>query len=375
MLLLLDRGFSLETASLIDGVFRLTVILAEVPMGKLSDKIGRRTSLHLVIAMTIATFLLIAAVNSVSVLIIAWVMWGIMWALSSGFLTAYAWEVGCFQENSVKSPVEFVQIRRVAAAVAILFSLVSAGPLYEASPSFPFLLTALCALMAWPFMLLLPREVRVEAKVHRETSVRSLLAEKRMFVAILLAAIVLSVGWSIQIAFQPVGLEMGLDPRGISFLFAGFAISQIIGAWLAGFGGFTYQLMVSISLIGSSFAIFCVWSGGSVVDNDVLVFIALLTLGGFYSYGTTVSEIWISRLSQSENRATMLSVVSMFGGCVMLFARPLLGVSTGSIGAFNTFGLWGLVSLPTIVLGIVLAVKTGGGEGRSVDSKGQCTTD
>ncbi|MCB1017884.1 MAG: hypothetical protein KDB10_22555, partial [Acidimicrobiales bacterium] len=48
LLFLTGRGFALPTIVAADGVFRLTIVALELPLGRVADRIGRRRSLLVV---------------------------------------------------------------------------------------------------------------------------------------------------------------------------------------------------------------------------------------------------------------------------------------------------------------------------------------
>lgn len=347
---LIDRGFSASQAAFADGLFRLVATLAEVPAGRFSDWVGRKRSLYFALGGTAVTFFLIAAVTTLPGLLIAWSVWGVLWALVSGLLTAYGWELGSqLDETSVGQATEFIRIRRVCAAVAMLVSLVTAGALYEFFPTLPFVVTALLALVVLPVAIRLPAiEVDTEAEAgvgaEAETPIQQLLkSHGEMRLALFAGAVVLVAGWSIQMVYQPVGLEAGLTPTEISIVFAGFALAQLFGAWLIGRISVDRVVLLVGSVIGIALMCGGVWLGFFGELHVAVPLFCLVVVGLFYSVGTAYCDIWVSELSTARNRATMLSLVSLLGGIALIFTRPLLGTIAGGPGASTAFGIWGAV--------------------------------
>lgn len=345
---LLDRGFSTSQAAFADGLFRLVATLAEVPAGRFSDRVGRKRSLYVVLGGTAITFLLIATVHSLPRLLIAWSVWGVLWALVSGLLTAYGWELGSQLGNTgVAHATDFVRIRRVCSAVAMLFSLVTAGMLYELSSVLPFVITALLALVVFPVAIRLPEiEIGTEIDTSSETTIQQLLkTQGQMRFALLAGAIVLVAGWTIQMVYQPVGLEAGLTPTEISLVFAGFALAQLLGAWLIGKIPVDRIVILVGAVLGIALMCGGVWLGFYIEANLAVPLFCLVAVGLFYSIGTGYCDIWVSELSTTRNRATMLSLVSLLGGVVLIITRPLLGAIAGGPGASTAFGIWAAVCL------------------------------
>ena len=347
LLFLLDRGFTIGQAALADAVFRIVATIGEVPAGWLSDRIGRKKSLYLTLVGTAVTFFLIAAVTTMPGLILAWTVWGVLWALVSGLLTAYGWELG---HDSPEGGAEYVRVRRICAAIAMLVSLVSAGSLYEVSMTLPFTLTAVLALAVIPLAVSLP-DVSATQQHQARVPVRAALTGG-MRTAIAAGAIVLVAGWSIQMVFQPLGLEVGLSPANISFLFAGFAVAQLVGAWLVGRIRWDRDTVLVLSVAGIALMCFGVLAPGL---HQSVALLSLVTLGLFYAVGTTYCDIWVSELSTAKNRAMMLSLVSLTGGIVMVGTRPLLGLIADAWDAHAAFGVWAAVCAAlTFALWVVL---------------------
>lgn len=350
LLFLLDRGFTIGQAALADAVFRIVATIGEVPAGWLSDRIGRKKSLYLTLVGTAVTFFLIAAVTTMPGLILAWTVWGVLWALVSGLLTAYGWELG---HDSPEGGAEYVRVRRICAAIAMLVSLVSAGSLYEVSMTLPFTLTAVLALAVIPLAVSLP-DVSATQQHQARVPVRAALTGG-MRTAIAAGAIVLVAGWSIQMVFQPLGLEVGLSPANISFLFAGFAVAQLVGAWLVGRVRWDRDTVLVLSVAGLALMCFGVWAPGL---HQSVALLSLVTLGLFYAVGTTYCDIWVSELSTAKNRAMMLSLVSLTGGIVMVGTRPLLGLIADAWDAHAAFGVWAVVCA-ALTFALLVVLKRG----------------
>lgn len=362
LLFLLDRGFTTGQAALADGLFRLVATACEVPVGYLSDRIGRKKSLYLALGGTAATFLLIASVQNAFDLAVAWTAWGVVWALVSGLLTACGWELGMQTGGKGASEaVRFVRIRRVCAAAAMLVSLLTAGLLYDARPALPFTITALLAAAAIPVAAGLP-DIAREADSAQASLPGGIRALKRpaaapMRLALGAAAVVLVAGWSIQMVFQPLGLEAGLDARSISVLFAGYAVAQLVGAWCVGRVKWSRVPVLVGSVLGTAVLCLGVWTGFRA-GAPAISLACLILLGLCYSVGTAYGDIWVSGLAHTSNRATMLSLSSLLGGAFMIFTRPALGMIAGEASAAAAFGIWAVVCcFLTLALWAVLAKR------------------
>ncbi|MDP9443143.1 MAG: MFS transporter, partial [Actinomycetota bacterium] len=89
VLLLLDRGLSLGQIGLVTAAQGVMVLLLELPTGALSDAIGRRPVLLLATAFQLASLALLAAADSLGLLVVVFALQGVYRALESGPLEAW----------------------------------------------------------------------------------------------------------------------------------------------------------------------------------------------------------------------------------------------------------------------------------------------
>lgn len=356
---LLDRGFTVGHAAFADGLFRFVATVAEVPAGWIADRVGRKSSLYFALIGTTITFLLIAGVSNLATLAVAWSVWGILWALVSGLLTAYGWEIGLeTQGGGTARAADYVRLRRISASVAMMLSLVTAGALYQYSATLPFTITAALALMAIPVAAGLPAVSGSSGTAKVATGDLRLTLAGPIRVALFAGAVVLVAGWSIQMVFQPMGLEAGLTPTGMSFLFAAYALAQLVGAWSVGKFRASRSSVLVLSVFGISTMCVGVWVGLQEGFPAWIALGCLVAMGLFYSVGTTYCDIWVSELSSAKNRATMLSLVSLLGGIALIATRPLLGLAAGAWGPGAAFGMWAVVC--ALLAWVLRAVERGG---------------
>lgn len=348
LVFLLHQGFSLAEAALADGLFRLVVVLLEIPLGALGDRLGRRRTLLVTVALTALVFTSIGFVTSVGVLLCVWGLWGILWALASGLDTAYAWELA--QQAGLSSATYLGRVRAVT-GLAGFVSLLTAGWLYEMAPASPFWVTAGLAVIALPIAWTLPDIAAVPAPENHAVGVGVFIAPQVRW-RIVLGALVLLAGWTVQIAFQPLAIELAISPATTGLMYAWFAVARGVGGWLGSrlIAVNRPWVPVGISVMGLGCA--GVWAAVTFGQPAVAMWVLLPCVGVAHAATTTVTDIWVSEKVPARARATALSVVSALAGAAMVGARPALAVAADRVGAAAAFAGWGLVCLVLASLSI-----------------------
>jgi MFS family permease len=352
LIFLLDLGFSLAVAVLADGAFRLVSAVCEVPMGLLADWLGRRRTYLLLTGLTVVTFGAITQIQSVGALFAAWIVWGVLWALGSGASATYLYEL-IEREGPAVDAARVFGLVRALGHVAVLLSLLSAGYLYDVRPTAPFAVTAALAAVAFLLARTLPDTSAVGARTSFGSvlhEARSAAADTRIRLVVALGAVLLLLGWSPRILFQPLALELGYSAQRTGWMYAAFAAAAV----LAGIVAAQVRAEHRRGALSGAFALVLV----SVAVTSQLAWLGpflLLPLLGFgYAVGITVLEVVTNEVSSPRVRTTVFSVVSLVGGLGIAVARPALGIASDVYSVPVAFGLWAAVGGALLVLALVL---------------------
>jgi MFS family permease len=352
LIYLLDLGFDLVTAVLADGVFRFVSAVLEVPMGIVADRLGRRRSQLLLTATTVVTFVAITRIETVGELLAVWVLWGVLWALSSGAAAAYLYELSV-QEAPGLDPARAFGLVRVVQSLALLLSLLAAGYLYEAEPTLPFLLTAGMALVAVAVAWTLP-DIRLAAGRPTVRSVlgeaRTALSDRRVRIVVALGALLLVAGWSPRMLLQPLTLELGYSAEATGWVYAVFAGAAVVAGLLAGRVGASRRRPTVTLAFGLVL--------GSLVATTWLPwlgpFLFLPVLGFAYALALTLLEVVTSEVTPQRVRTTVLSVVSFVGGLGIALTRPPLGLVADEVSATAAFGISAALAAVLVAAAVLL---------------------
>lgn len=348
LIYLLDLGFPLTTAVLADGVFRIIVVVCELPVGIAADLMGRRRTYLTLAAGTVLTFAAITQIRSVEMLFGTWVLWGVLWALTSGAASTYLYEL-CDQDELEISPAKAFGLVRAVGNASVLLSLIAAGYLYEVDRRLPFGVTAALAVVAFLLGLTLP-DVRGPLVVSTWSSVvagiRRAATDAGIRRVAWLGVLLLLFGWSARILFQPLALELGLPAKLTGSMYAAFAAASVLGGLAAGYVGRSHRrpalaaafLLVLTALLAT----------GQVTWLGPFLFLPLMGFG--YALGTTVLEVLTNEVTPPAVRALMFGVISCLGGLGIAMARPALAVLAADHSTSFAFLTWAGVGVLVVSL-------------------------
>ncbi|TXK10592.1 MFS transporter [Microbacterium saccharophilum] len=345
LVFLLELGFDLTTAVIADGVFRLVSVVAEIPLGMLADRVGRKNCYLLISGLSAATFAGIAVIEDSWHLFAVWILWGLLWALNSGAATSYAFEIS--QTLGPRGGARGFGLIKGAAQLAALVSLISAGWFYELDPALPFWLTAVLAVVAGLLALGLPD---IPHEVSRPTlrsvrhDIRGAVASPGTRAAIVVAVLFLFHAWSVRILFQPLALDLGLTPTETGWMYALVAAVAIAAAVAIGWAPPAHRPGV-VGLGGGLTVAACAATWAMPAFGPVL-WLPVLSLG--WAAAWTTLELELAERTRPAVRATVLSIVSCAAGIGIAVARPALGIIADSAGSPAAFGLWALAGVVVV---------------------------
>jgi MFS family permease len=350
LIYLLDKGFSLTTAVLADGVFRIASAACELPVGLLADRIGRRRTYLTLAGGSVLTFAAITQIRSVGALFAAWVLWAGLWALSSGAASTYLYEL-CARQAPEVSPARAFGLVRAVGSASVLVSLLAAGYLYEADPRLPFAVTSGLAAVAFLLALTLPEIPNSRLRTTLASTVaaiRGAVADARVRRAVWLGALLLLFGWSARILFQPLVLDLGMPARATGWMYAVFAATSLLGGLAAGYVDAPHRRSATA-------AAFLLILGALAATSQVTrlgPFLFLPLLGFGYALGTTVLEVFTNEVTPAPVRATIFGLVASLAGIGIAVARPGLGALSGERSVPFAFGAWAAAGV--VFLGLAI---------------------
>lgn len=321
-LMLLARGATIETISLIIGLYSVTVIAAEFPSGVFADLYGRKTSFLLSCVLYLISYSMFFFSRSAVILLIGMVVNGLSRAFSSGSIEALMIDHATDQ---------CCPLERVTARLAILESAGLAGGalvgglLAEVGERFSFNLGVniiLTVIILFLTVLFVHETPRMKAE-HVATTHRQLF-HKQVRESLSFAKL----GGTVRILL-------------IFFLLMGFALSAIEVYWQPALEAYqpVYWLFGAVSFGGFAFVIFGSWVAEKLLRKHPKAGVGLLlllkaplglglilfsfvkseySLVGFYlglylliGSSNVVESTLLNQIVPSSHRASILSLFSL----------------------------------------------------------------
>ena len=340
-LFLLDAGLTNAQAFAANAFFTAGLVLFEVPTGVLADTRGRRMSYLLgALTLTVATLLYLF-------------MWRVSapfwaWALTSAFLglgftffsgAVQAWLVDALKATGFDGPVESVFAKgEIVEGVAMLTGSVAGGYIAQVtSLGVPYILRAIVLAVSFVLAFVLMRDVGFkprrggrlvdEMKKVLADGVRYGLRQRPLRWLMLAAIFTDGVGIYAFYAMQPYLLELYGKPQ--AYGVAGLAAAIVGGAQIAGgmlvpHIGRIFRRRTSV-LLASVFLSTAILAAIGFLPRFWIAIVLLVLWGLLFAAIMPVRQAYLNALIPSEQRATVLSLDSMFASTGGVAIQPVLG--------------------------------------------------
>ena len=344
VIFLLDKGYGLEFIALMQAVFSVVLLAAELPAGYLGDRLGRRWTLVGANLFRVAGVAAYVVAASPGQFLFLKVLTGVSWALRSGAQDAWLYELLAAHDD----PDAFVHVSSRGRTALMATSAVGAivgGVLYQLNPAFPFLLTAALGALTLPVLLTFPAAEGAEEaadEVPTETdpaadaltvrqAVRTLRTElgRPSIRWVVAYSVLLFLMFDLSRTFeQPAMDAVGVSVAGMGVLYAGFKLASAAAAsttgWLTDRLGLRRTLALGVPVLGAAYA--------TVLVVPVAVVPVLFLYRGARSVLKPVRNQYLNDRLEDAGRATVLSGVSMALSLVGAVARLVGGEIAAAIG-------------------------------------------
>jgi MFS family permease len=371
VLYLLDQGYGVAFIALMQAVFSVVLLVTELPLGYVADRLGRRWALVAGGLFRVAGVLgYVVAAGPVQYLFLK-VLTGISWALASGTEDAWLYRVLAVHDD----PDAYVAVAsrgRTALLLVSALGAIAGGVLYTIAPATPFLLTAGLGLLSVPLLLSFPGTGGAAVADATDSALDSpdggapgglsvgealgvLRGQFRRPPIRWIAAysILLFLIFDLSRTFeQPAMDAVGLSVTGIGFLYAGFKFVSAGAAaatnWVTERLGVKRTLALGAPVLGVTYA--------TAAVIPIAIVPILFLYRGTRSILVPVRNEYLNRRLPERGRATVLSGISMALSLSGAVARLAGGQAAGIIGPVDFLALAG-VSLAMCAGGLWLVVS------------------
>jgi MFS family permease len=340
-----ERGLTLAQIALLETVFSLTSLSAEVPTGGVADRFGRRTSILLGSATLAGAIVFFALAPSFGWLAGAYFVWAIARTLESGADSAFVYD----SLSAVGHESQFAQIIGRAQAFwlagALSASLIGA-PLAALIGLQPVILmgggsSLLAAGVAFTFVEP-PRTGGDERLRYVETikeAGRFILRTPQVSLTASLFAVFLGLGFTIYTFFQPLLRENEVPLAAFALFTTPPQLVAVLGSLLA------YRVAAQLKernfflVAGAGISLTIIFIG---VLPGLLVFALFPVFRLFTSMFNPIALYYINTRTPQQIRATVVSVTSMAESLFLAFLGPPIGYLADSTSLETAFVVVGL---------------------------------
>lgn len=354
------KGMSLVEIGLLEGIFHVTGFLSEIPTGALADLFGRRRIMIIGRLTSLISAIIMLFSNSFLGFAIGFILsaWG--YNLNSGSEEALVYDT----LKVLKREDEYLKINgRINLIIEISQGLAVfiGGLLSQISFSISYITAIVIGIfsltISFNFIEVDIREEyeeRVTLVNHFKTSINILKNNGRLLNILIFFPIIYTFSAIIYFYGQQFLSDAGYSRASISIIFLFNGVLSSIGAILSNkvYNKFKSMGWLLISMIISLSIILIGYSSGGI---SIVIF---LVVGFLTSILQPISSKLINSMVESKQRATIISVESMFYSLMMIILFPVCGLIGDKFSLEISFRFVGIIGvLITIVQVLIIRKK------------------
>jgi MFS family permease len=347
-----DNGINMQGIFVLKAIYSVAIVIMEIPSGWMADVWGRKKTLILGSMLSSAGVLIYSLSYGFWAFAAAEIILGVGISFVSGADSAMLYD----SLKAAKKSNQYVkQEGRITSAgnFAEAIAGIAGGFLATISLRTPFYFQIAVAAMAIPAALTL-----VEPKIHSAEHVHSIkklvqniratfVSNQNLRISILLSAVTgtatLTFAWLVQPFFKAVGLQVGLFGIFWTALNLTVGISSVFAYRIDNIMGQRKSVLLIILLLSAGYFL----SGLSIaLGGMVFLFLFYLVRG----IATPILKNYINQYTESDVRATMLSVRNFIIRISFAVIGPLLGWITDHISLKSAFLMAGGIYLISALL-------------------------
>lgn len=353
------KGMNLAEIGLIEGIFHVTGFLSEIPTGALADLFGRRKIMIIGRLTSLISAIIMLFSNSFLGFAIGFILsaWG--YNLNSGSEEALVYDslkVLKREEEYLKINGKINLIIEVSQGLAVFIG----GLLSEIN----FSISYITAIIIGIFSLIVSfnftevdiresHEERITVINHFKTSINIVKENKMLLNILIFFPTIYTFSAIIYFYGQKFLSDGGYSRVNISIIFLVNGILSSIGAILS---SKVYEKFKSIGWISISMiiSILILFMGNVTKSISLLIF---LLIGFLTSILQPISSKLINSMVDSKQRATIISVESMFYSMMMIILFPICGFIGDKISLDISFEIIGFIGLLITSIEIIIIKK------------------
>ena len=351
-------GLTFFQIMILQSYFMLMIFLLEIPSGAIADHIGRNIALMLsALSVAIAAFTYSIAPNFL-LFFLAETFWAFSSALFSGSQEAFTFNTLKTMDEEKKLPSILGRIRTIN-LIALTISAPLGGIIAEYI-SLQFTMTCLSFIYIGGFLTSLTfKEPKIENEKKsqryltilkdgfrelRKNKILRILCFDRVFIGVLTFFLF----WTYQIYLEEVNIHRLWFGFILALMNVVNMVFTLLIPWLLKLFKKKLLFLIIVNLIiGTAFILL----GFTVNPILGILFLLVIVAFGYPRYLIYINGI--NKQIESENRATVLSTINMFGSFLMAIAYPFIGL----IVEWNPFVVFIIIGIMILIFTLFTRVK------------------
>lgn len=350
------KGMSLIEIGLLESIYHTCNLIFEIPTGAMADLLGRRRVIILSRVASVISCLIMLNSHSFWGFGIGFIFSAFGGNLNSGSEEALVYD-SLIEENAVDSYLKLNSRLNVLIEIAQAMAVFIGGILAEYSFELSYSVALLVSVTAFftslqfkePQIQAQHQEKQVSVVIHFKNSFRIIKENSLLTTLLLYFPLVFTFGTVLYFYGQQFFADLGYSKIQISMIFLlnglfsalGALFSEKMNRLMKGKAWIYVPLMMSLCIIGFGHL------------RGLLAIITFILLNFLNASLYPISSLFINELTPSEQRATIISVSSMFFSLMMILIFPLCGLLGQLLTLSQSFIIIGFLNL-----GIILIIFT-----------------
>ena len=343
----MENGLQMKEVMLLQAIYSITIVILEIPSGYLADVLGRKRTLFFGTILGFTGFFTYSLSGGFWGFLLAEVILGLGQSLISGADSAMLYDSLADmkkEKDYIKYEGRITSIGNIAEALAGVLGGILAG----ISLRTPYIGQTLIALIAIPaaFSLVEPHRLNKKIgvkfndilKVVKFSLFENKELKRNIYFSALIGTATLTMAWFVQ----PVFLELKIPIEGFGLLWTLLNLTVGLIAAIA----YKIEMKIgdrkSILLIAFTIPVFYILLSQSAGYFSIIILFAFYAIRGF---ATPVLKDYINRITESNVRATVLSVRNFIIRLNFAIIGPFLGWYTDTYTLYEAFLLAGIIFL------------------------------
>ncbi|MGC9293764.1 MAG: MFS transporter [Thermoplasmata archaeon] len=350
---LLRIGYSLYYVTILDVIFYLTIVLVSLPLGRVTDRIGKKKALMISSVTTGIGIILFGIFTSFLGITLSYILWGIGVAINSSALESLTYDYS--KSHNLKYLEIYGAVNFLASLSVAVASIVGGFIGQFFGLKIVIIITGLIVIMSTVNTLKIKEKVTANKATSGGIGYWKFIKERRVF-SLLVIRIALILDINMMIIFkQPYYEEMGIGTAIIGIIFFIDVLLRGISSLYTQKLSFIVKDRFNSMLFFTSAIFFTIFIPG-IMENYLAIFFLILNSVIFGFYSNILSEE-VNVLIPTEIRATVLSVIFLISSLITAIAEPLLGYLATVKGVMYTLLIFSFAFLIMSSMAIFLYIQ------------------